>query len=90
MFLFTVCVLGVSGGSVVKNPPAKAGDARHTGSIPGSGSFPVERNSNSLQYLAWRIPWTEEPAGLQSTGSQGSDNDQARCTQHTRVFLLSL
>ena len=20
--------------------------------------------------LAWRIPWTEEPAGLQSTGSQ--------------------
>ena len=23
--------------------------------------------------LAWRIPWTEEPGGLQSTGSQGSD-----------------
>ena len=21
--------------------------------------------------LAWRIPWTEEPAGLQSMGSQG-------------------
>ena len=21
--------------------------------------------------LAWRIPWTEEPGGLQSTGSQG-------------------
>ena len=23
--------------------------------------------------LAWRIPWTEEPCGLQSMGSQESD-----------------
>ena len=23
--------------------------------------------------LAWRIPWTEEPGGLQSMGSQESD-----------------
>ena len=23
--------------------------------------------------LAWRIPWTEEPGGLQSLGLQGSD-----------------
>ena len=23
--------------------------------------------------LAWRIPWTEEPGGLQSMGSQKSD-----------------
>ena len=23
--------------------------------------------------LGWRIPWTEEPGGLQSTGSQESD-----------------
>ena len=27
---------------------------------------------NPLQYLAWRIPWTEEPGGLQSMGSQNS------------------
>ena len=25
--------------------------------------------------LAWRIPWTEEPGGLQSTGSQGLGHD---------------
>ena len=25
--------------------------------------------------LAWRIPWTEEPGGLQSTGSQGVEHD---------------
>ena len=26
--------------------------------------------------LAWRIPWTEEPGGLQSMGSQESDTTQ--------------
>ena len=25
--------------------------------------------------LAWRIPWTEEPGGLQSMGSQGVGRD---------------
>ena len=46
-----------------KESPANAGDA---GSIPGSGKSPGERNGNPLQYLAWEIPWTEEPGGLQS------------------------
>ena len=27
--------------------------------------------------LAWKIPWTEEPGGLQSVGSQGVRHDQA-------------
>ena len=27
--------------------------------------------------LAWKIPWTEEPGGLQSTGSQESDTTEA-------------
>ena len=35
------------GGSVVKNPPAKAGDS---GSAPRSGSSPGEENDNPLQY----------------------------------------
>ena len=26
---------------------------------------------------AWRLPWTEEPGGLQSMGSQGVGNDSA-------------
>ena len=29
--------------------------------------------------LAWKIPWTEEPGGLQSMGSQ-SDMTEATCT----------
>ena len=40
-------MMGFPGGSVVKNPPANAGD---TGSIPGWGRFPGGRNGNPLQY----------------------------------------
>ena len=39
--------LGFPDGSVVKNPPANAGDE---GSIPGSRKSPGEGNSNPLQY----------------------------------------
>ena len=38
-----------SGGSVVKNPPANAGDAGDTGSIPGSGRFSEGEHGNMLQ-----------------------------------------
>ena len=58
------------GSASVKNSPASAGDARDLGSIPGSGRSPGGGNGNPLQYLAWEIPWTEEPGGLQSMGSQ--------------------
>ena len=36
---------------VVKNPPAKAGDARDTGLIPESGTSPGGGNGNPLQYF---------------------------------------
>ena len=36
--------------SQAKNPPAKAGDAREVGSIPGLGRFPGGRHSNPLQH----------------------------------------
>ena len=39
--------LGFPGGSVVKNPPANAGDM---GSIPDPGRPPGEGNGSSLQY----------------------------------------
>ena len=57
-------------GSVVKDPPANAGDV---GSTPGLGRLPGEGNSNPLQYSCWKIPWTEEPGRLLSMGSQESD-----------------
>ena len=39
--------MGFPGGSVVKNPPANAGDA---GSIPASGRSPGGGHGNPLQY----------------------------------------
>ena len=53
------------GGSDGKASASNAGDP---GSIPGSGRSPGEGNGNPLQYSC--LPWTEEPGGLQSTGSQ--------------------
>ena len=38
-------------GSVVKNLPANAGDARYTGSIPGLGISPGRVNGNPLPYF---------------------------------------
>ena len=37
-------------GTVVKNPPASAGDTRDAGSVPGSGKSPGEGNGNPLYY----------------------------------------
>ena len=61
------------GGSVVKNLPANAGDARDAGSVPELGRSPEGENGNHSSILAWRIPWTEEPGGLQFMGLKESD-----------------
>ena len=42
--------------TIVKNPPANAGDARDVGSIPGSGRSPGEGNGNPLQYSCLENP----------------------------------
>ena len=55
---------------MVKNLPANAGDTGDGGSIPGSGRPQEEGMATHFSILAWRIPWTEEPGGLQSIGSQ--------------------
>ena len=50
---------------VVKNPSANAGD------IKRCGFDPLEKGmATHSSILARRIPWTEEPSGLQSMGSQ--------------------
>ena len=59
--------MGFPGGSEVKVSACNVGDL---GSIPGSGRSPGEGNGNPLQYSCLGNPWTEEPGGLQSLGSQ--------------------
>ena len=51
---------------MVKNPPANAESIRDAGVIPGLED-PLEGGMAALsRILAWRIPQTEEPGGLQS------------------------
>ena len=52
---------------VVKNLSANAGDV---GSISGSRNPLEEGMVTHSSIFAWRNSWTEEPGGLQSTGSQ--------------------
>ena len=55
---------------VVRDLPAKAGDIKMLVRFLG-WEDPLEKGMATLSsILAWRIPWTEEPDRLQSTGSQ--------------------
>ena len=64
---------GFTGGSVIKNPPANAGD---TGSIPGLRRSPGRGHDNPLQYSCLGNPMDrEDPGGLQSVGSQRVGHD---------------
>ena len=54
---------------MVKNPPADAGDAGDTGSVPGSGRSLGEGMETHSSILAWRTPWTEGPGVLWITDS---------------------
>ena len=45
---------------VGKNPPARTRDLRDTGSIPGSGRSPGERNGNLFQYSCLEKPMDRE------------------------------
>ena len=78
---------GFPEGTVVKNPPASAGDAEVQ--VPSRcWKHPLEggRGTDS-SILAWNIPWTEEPGGLQSTGSQRAGHDWAHTHTHTHTQL---
>ena len=56
-----------------KNPPAM----QETQVQSLGGEDPLEKGmATHCSILAWRIPWTEEPGGLQSTGSQRSDTTE--------------
>ena len=57
--------MGFPGGSDGKESACNAGDP---------GSIPEMAAHSSI--LAWRVPWTEEPGGLQSMGLKESDTTE--------------
>ena len=65
-------VWGFPGGSAVKNPPAM----QETQVQSLGGKDPLEKGkATHSSTLAYRIPQTEEPGRLQSTGSQRIRHD---------------
>ena len=67
---------------MIKNPPANSGDTGDAGLIPGSRRSPGGRNSNPLQSSCLG---TEEPGGLQSTGSQRVGHNLVTDHAHTTM-----
>ena len=61
-------------GSVVKNPPASAGDASL---IPGLGRSPAEGNGNPLQYSCLGNPMDRSLLGYSPWGRQRFGHDLA-------------
>ena len=58
---------------MVKKPPAK----QETCVQLQDREDPLEKEiATHSSILAWRIPWTEEPGGLESTGLQKSDTTE--------------
>ena len=53
--------MGFPGGSVVKNPPADAGDTADMGLMPGLGRSPGVGNDNSFQYSCLENPMDRGP-----------------------------
>ena len=67
--MLSVCqgCMGFPDNSAGKNPPAM----QETWVLSLGWEDPLEEEiATNSSIFAWRIPWTEEPGGLQSMGSQ--------------------
>ena len=70
-------------GSSIKNPPAM--QEPQVQSLAQEDPLEKEMAIHS-SILAWEIPWTEEPGGLQSMGSQRVRHDWA--TEHACILCV--
>ena len=67
---------------MVKTPPASARDAEDWVRSLGQEDPQKEEMASHSSILAWEIPRTEEPGGLQSMGSQRVEHNSV--TEHTQ------
>ena len=79
------CNKGFPGDAAVEKPPADAGDAvRSLGQ-----EDPLEKEmATHSSMLAWEMPWTEEPGGLQSVGPRKSWTELTRAQYLQRLTRI--
>ena len=68
---------------MVKNLPANAETQETQVQFLGQEDPLEEEMSIHSSILAWKMPWTEEPGGLQSMGLQRDGHDLA--TEHYKI-----
>ena len=78
--------MGFSGDSGGKESACTTGDL---GLIPGSGRSAVGGHATYFSILACRIPWADEPGGLQSMGLQEVRHDSTSDKRHLRYVTLN-
>ena len=75
-FISGIIKIGIyQAGSLVKNPPASAGNTGDAGSISGLGRSPEKEMATHSSIFARRILRTVKPGRLQSMGSQRVEHD---------------
>ena len=67
---------------MVKNPPANAGDARDSGSIPGLGRFPEVGNGNPL--------WNPTDRGACWATIRGVATSRTQLSTHALLYKIPL
>ena len=73
--------VGFPSGSAVKNLPARVQSL--------GGEDPLEKEmATHSSILTWEIPWTEEPGGIQSMGSQRSGYNLPTKQKQKRVYQV--
>ena len=93
LFFINIRSQGFLGGSTVENPPAMKKMKTPWVQSLGWEDPPEKGMDIHSNILAWSSPWTEEPGGLQSLGSQRDGHDQPLPHSHaaqlcTETFFL--
>ena len=90
IFYLFLCVSVAStmpGSSMIKNPPANAGDTRDAGSIPGWGRFPEGGTGNPLQYSCLENPMDRWAWGATACGVAKTQIALRMHALHSRCFI---
>ena len=88
-FILVRCIpsMGFPGGSVVKDPPANAGDTGDLGSVPGLRRFSGEGDGNPFQHSCLGNPMDR---GAWRAIVRRVVKSQTQMSMHARLMLVSI